>query len=380
MIAKDQAARRQSARAVEDEKAVLLVWQRDDESPDDLAYRVEELTGLCAAAGATVVGSVVQRRRSPDARWYLGQGKVEVLGRLVEATSADLVVADGELRPTQARNLEDAVGRRIVDRTVLILDIFARRAVSREGKLQVEIAQLKYLLPRLAGRGAAWSRLGGGIGTRGPGESKLELDRRRIRARIAKLERDLAELAAHRSRLRQRRVRDSAVVALVGYTNAGKTTVRARWVADRGRTAETFGRDRLFDTLDVTARRVFARSGEPYVVTDTVGFVEHLPHHLVEAFRSTLEEVVYADVVVLVVDASRAPERHLRATRQVLADLGALDKPIITFYNKMDLAAWQPPPDLESQQTVYGSAVGGNLEPLYQAVEARLQQAKEKAD
>jgi len=169
-------------------------------------------------------------------------------------------------------------------------------------------------------------------------------------------------------------------VALVGYTNAGKTTVRARWVADRGRVAEAFGRDRLFDTLDVTARRVFGPTGEPYVVTDTVGFVEHLPPHLVEAFRSTLEEVSYADVIVLVVDASRAPDRHLRATRQVLADLRALDKPIITFYNKMDLAAWQPPPDLEAQQTVYGSAVAGDLEPLYQAVEARLHQAKEKTD
>ncbi|AEJ43395.1 GTPase HflX [Alicyclobacillus acidocaldarius] len=365
---------------MEAEKAVLLIWQRADEAPDDVAYRAEELTGLCEAAGAQVVGTIVQRRRAPDPRWYLGQGKVEALGLLVESTNADLVVADGELRPTQARNLEDAVHRRVVDRTVLILDIFARRAVSREGKLQVEIAQLKYLLPRLSGRGAEWSRLGGGIGTRGPGETKLELDRRRIRARIAKLERDLADLSAHRSRLRQRRVRDSAVVALVGYTNAGKTTVRARWVADRGRVAEAFGRDRLFDTLDVTARRVFAPGGEPYVVTDTVGFVEHLPHHLVEAFRSTLEEVTYADVIVLVVDASRVPDRHLRATRQVLADLRALDKPIITFYNKMDLAAWQPPPDLEALQTVYGSAVAGDLEPLYQAVEARLPQAKEKAD
>ncbi|MBF8377367.1 GTPase HflX [Alicyclobacillus mali] len=365
---------------MEREKAVLLVWQRGDETPEDLVYRVEELTGLCEAAGAQVVGSVVQRRRSPDARWYLGQGKVEALGQLVETTGADLVVADSELRPTQARNVEDAVHRRVVDRTVLILDIFARRAVSREGKLQVEIAQLKYLLPRLAGRGALWSRLGGGIGTRGPGETKLELDRRRIRARISKMERQLAQLSAHRSRLRQRRVRDSAVVALVGYTNAGKTTVRSRWVGDRGRVAENFGRDRLFDTLDVTARRVFAPSGEPYVVTDTVGFVEHLPHHLVEAFRSTLEEVAYADVIVLVVDASRAPDRHLRATRQVLADLRALDKPLITFYNKMDLAAWQPPPDLEAQQTVYGSAAAGDLEPLYRAVEARLHQAKEKAD
>ncbi|WP_206830509.1 GTPase HflX [Alicyclobacillus fructus] len=364
---------------MEAEKAVLLVWQRSDESSDDVAYRMEELTGLCEAAGAKVVGSVIQRRRSPDARWYLGQGKVEHLRDLVAATGADLVVADAELKPTQARNLEDVVDRRIVDRTVLILDIFARRAVSREGKLQVEIAQLKYLLPRLAGRGAAWSRLGGGIGTRGPGESKLELDRRRIRARISKLEHELAALSAHRARLRQRRTRDSVVVALVGYTNAGKTTVRARWVADRGRVVEAAGRDRLFDTLDVTARRVFSPAGEPYVVTDTVGFVEDLPHHLVQAFRATLEEVAYADVIVIVVDASRAPDRHLRATRQVLADLGALDKPIVTFYNKMDVAVWQPPPDLEAQQTVYGSASAGDLEALYQAVEMRLHQAKETA-
>ncbi|SIS97987.1 GTPase HflX [Alicyclobacillus vulcanalis] len=365
---------------METEKAVLLIWQRSDEGADDVSYRVEELTGLCEAAGAEVVGMVMQRRRSPDVRWYLGPGKLKELSDAVQAAGATLVVADAELRPSQARNLEGAVGYRVIDRTILILDIFARRAVSREGKLQVEVAQLRYLLPRLAGRGAAWSRLGGGIGTRGPGESKLELDRRRIRERIRKLERDLAELSAHRSRLRQKRIRDSRSVALVGYTNAGKTTVRARWVADRGRVAEAPGRDRLFDTLDVTARRVFAPSGEPYVVTDTVGLVEHLPRDLVQAFRSTLDEVVYADAIVIVVDASRSPDRHLRATRQVLADLRALDKPVITFYNKMDLAPWQPPPDLQAQETVYGSAVAGDLTPLYRAVEARLDTSKESTN
>lgn len=285
---------------------------------------------------------------------------------------ADLVVADRELSPAQIRNLERVLPCRIIDRTQLILDIFARRAQTREGRVQVEIAQLNYLMPRLTGRGVELSRLGGGIGTRGPGETQLELDRRRIRTRMTHLRKELAAVERQRETMRGKRRRGVPVVALVGYTNAGKTTVQSRWVRDKANIEVPEGQNRLFDTLDPTARQVRTKLGNEYVVVDTVGFVEDLPHHLVDAFKATLEETKYADVVVVVVDAGHEPQSHLETTRRVLRDLGALDKPVVTFFNKMDISPNQPGPDVHAVETLYGSAVNDSLEPLYQTVERLL--------
>ncbi|WP_208320816.1 GTPase HflX [Alicyclobacillus sacchari] len=355
------------------DRVILAMCQTGRESQERVSYRRDELEGLCEAAGAQVIAVVTQKRPAVDPRTFFGEGKVLELVDLVERSEATLVVADRELSPAQVRNLERYLPCRVIDRTQLILDIFARRAITREGRVQVEMAQLSYLLPRLTGRGAEMSRLGGGIGTRGPGETKLELDRRRIRTRLTGLRRELEAIARQRATARDKRLRDVPTVALVGYTNAGKTTLQGRWVADKGGGGVVGGENRLFDTLDPAARQVSTRLGHPYVVIDTVGFVENLPHHLVEAFRSTLEEVRYADVIVIVVDAGHAPGAHLMTTRRVLADLSALDKPIITFFNKIDTVAERPGPDVGALASLYGSAAHGNLEELYQTVERQLE-------
>jgi GTPase len=294
---------------------------------------LDELGGLAEAAGAQVVLRMLQERPKPDTSTFLGKGKIETLAASCAEMRVDVVVFDNELSPAQLRHIEEAVGRKVIDRTQLILDIFARRARTREGKLQVELAQLKYLLPRLAGSGDALSRLGGGIGTRGPGETKLESDRRRIRTRIHALSGDIEHVRRRRGQLRERRHKASVpTVALVGYTNAGKTTlfnVLTRSDADAS--------NALFVTLDPLVRQVRLADSRELLVSDTVGFIDRLPHALVAAFRATLEEVADADLILHVVDAA-APDRDRRinAVLQVLAEVDATEVPLVELYNKCD--------------------------------------------
>ncbi|HYM22201.1 MAG TPA: GTPase HflX [Vicinamibacterales bacterium] len=299
----------------------------------DAERSLDELAGLAEAAGAEVVLRVLQERPKPDPSTYLGAGKIQMLAAAAAETGADVVVFDNELTPAQLRHIEKDVGRKIVDRTQLILDIFARRARTREGKLQVELAQLKYLLPRLVGAGDALSRLGGGIGTRGPGETKLETDRRRIRMRIHAVSGDIEQVRKRRAQLRSRRHKaDVPTVALVGYTNAGKTTLFN--VLTR---ADAEASNALFVTLDPLVRQVRLPDSRELLVSDTVGFIDRLPHTLVAAFRATLEELVDADLVLHVIDAS-APdrERRMNAVRQVLVEVGATEVPLVEVYNKCD--------------------------------------------
>jgi GTP-binding protein HflX len=315
-------------------KAVLFAVD-DQTSGIDVEESLAELSQLAASAGITVVGELVQRRGAPEPSTYLGAGKVLELGELMEELEAGLAVCDDELTPAQAGNLSEALQLRVIDRTQLILDIFAARAQSREGKVQVELAQLRYLLPRLTGQGLALSRLGGGIGTRGPGETKLETDRRHIRRRMAELRRELDRIRQRR-RLQREHRQDSQVpvIALVGYTNAGKSTLLNTL---SGSSVHT--QDQLFSTLDPTVRRVELSGVEQHVCfVDTVGFIRKLPHDLVAAFRATLEEVEGADMLVHVVDCShRQMWEQMAAVQSILVDLEAADKPLITAFNKQDL-------------------------------------------
>lgn len=300
----------------------------------DAEASMSELYELTESAGARPVGAMIQKREKPDGATCIGSGRLEELKGFCESQEVDLIIFDCELSPTQIRNLEFETEVRIIDRTMLILDIFASRARSREGKLQVELAQLKYLLPRLTGKGAAMSRLGGGIGTRGPGESKLETDRRHIRRRIESLREQLAQVEQHRNQLRRRREKEGIITAaIVGYTNAGKSTLM-NTLTDAGVLAE----DKLFATLDPTSRALKLPNGVSVMLIDTVGLVRRLPHHLVEAFHSTLEEAALADMILNVCDAS-SPEAqvHLEVTRKLLADLGCTGRPVIPVMNKCDL-------------------------------------------
>ena len=293
----------------------LFNQSRSSSRQVDPEHFLDELAGLASAAGATVVLRVLQDRPKPDSATFLGSGKVKTLAASCDELGADVVIFDNELSPAQLRNLEEAVGRKVVDRTQLILDIFARRARTREGKLQVELAQLKYFLPRLVGSSAALSRLGGGIGTRGPGETKLETDRRRIRHRISVLGKEIDAVRRRRAQLRERRQKGSVpTVALVGYTNAGKTTLFNALTGDRA-----VASDALFVTLDPLVRKVRLPDRRELLVSDTVGFIDRLPHSLVAAFRATLEEVSASDLLVHVIDASN-PDRELQmsAVRSVL--------------------------------------------------------------
>ena len=294
---------------------------------------LDELAGLAQAAGGQVVLRVLQERPKPDPSTFLGSGKVATLAASCAETDVDVVIFDNELTPAQLRQIEQEIGRKIIDRTQLILDIFARRARTREGKLQVELAQLKYLLPRLVGASAALSRLGGGIGTRGPGETKLETDRRRIRSRIHAVSEDIEHVRRRRGQLRERRHKASVpTVALVGYTNAGKTTLFNVMTRSDAEVS-----DALFVTLDPLVRQVRLPDSRELLVSDTVGFIDRLPHALVAAFRATLEEVADADLVLHVIDAA-APDvdRRMTAVRQVMEEVGAVDVPLIEVYNKCD--------------------------------------------
>lgn len=316
---------------LEPEKAILCGL---DTGAYDAESSMDELAELAKTAGAKVVAVVVQGRPSPDAGLYMGTGKMEEIRELAEKLEADMIIIDDELTPTQQRNIERYTGVAVIDRTTLILDIFAQRARSREGKLQVELAQLKYRLPRLAGQGMSLSRLGGGIGTRGPGESKLESDRRHIYRRIDAIKEELAQVEKRRNMLRARREKTGVETAvIVGYTNAGKSTLMNR-LTDAGVLAE----DKLFATLDPTSRALKLPSGREVMLIDTVGLVRRLPHHLVEAFKSTLEEAASADVILNVCDAS-SPEYldHLTVTASLLSDLGASGIPMISVMNKCDL-------------------------------------------
>jgi GTPase len=315
------------------ERAALVRLSTRASRAVDPEVALEELGGLARAAGADVALTMVQERSGPDQSTLIGSGKAEALGQACDEADAALIIVDNELTPAQTRNLEEVCRRRVIDRTALILDIFARRARTREGQLQVELAQLQYRLPRLAGSSEALSRLGGGIGTRGPGETKLETDRRRIRHRIAALKTEIAEVQRRRSYLRARRRRsDVPTVALVGYTNAGKTTL---FNALTG--ADATASDALFVTLDPLMRRLKLGDARQILLADTVGFIDRLPHQLVAAFHATLEEVVGADLLLHVIDAS-APDRARRAeaVRSVLEEVGAQHVPTLDVFNKID--------------------------------------------
>lgn len=336
----------------------------------DCECSLAELKALADTAGAEVVGTLTQRRESLDKATAIGSGRLSELAALAEAQEADLIIFDHELSATQLRNLEDALPCRVIDRTMLILDIFAGRARSAEGRLQVELAQLEYLLPRQAGMGTELSRLGGGIGTRGPGETKLETNKRHIRRRIQALKRQLETVEKQRNLRRARRKKDQVLtVALVGYTNAGKSTLMNR-LTDAGVWAE----DQLFATLDTTARALRLPDGRSVLLVDTVGLVRRLPHHLVEAFHSTLEEAALADVILNICDAS-APDaaEHLAVTRELLEQLGCADRPIITVYNKCDRAGTPLHLQVGDPNAVWISALqGGGISILLDAIAAAL--------
>jgi len=333
---------------------------------------MDELAGLADAAGADVVLRVLQERPKPDSSTFLGAGKIKTLAASCSEMRVDVVVFDNELTPAQLRQIEEEVGRKIVDRTQLILDIFARRAKTREGKLQVELAQLKYLLPRLVGAGAALSRLGGGIGTRGPGETKLETDRRRIRTRIHAVSEDIEQVRRRRSQLRERRQKASVpTVALVGYTNAGKTTLFNKLTG-----ADAVASNALFVTLDPLVRQVRLPDNRELLVSDTVGFIDRLPHALVAAFRATLEEVADADLILHVIDAS-APDRERRmdAVRRVLEEVDALDVLMLEVYNKVDALTPDERRRLAEQDpsaVLISALTGDGVEDLVETVTSRL--------
>ena len=354
------------------ERAMLAALRRPKQRRLDVEESLDELAGLTAAAGATVGQRVIQEREAATPSLYFGSGKVQELAELARTSGANLFISDDPLSPIQERNLSEALGIKVIDRTALILDIFAQRARSAEGKLQVELAQLTYLLPRLVGQWKHLERLGGGIGTRGPGETQLESDRRVIRHRVQKLKRELEGVQAHRRLQRAGRRRSGVpVVALVGYTNAGKTTLLNRLTGSHLTAA-----DQLFVTLDPAARLVERPARRPFILTDTVGFIRKLPHELVAAFRATLEELSEADVLVHVVDASHpAHEEHMAAVDALLRELEVADRPTVLALNKIDrLDEAQAGAVLAGRRSAVAlSAAGGEgVETLLDAIEKML--------
>lgn len=317
------------------EKALLIAVDTGDYNAE---ISMQELEELARTAGAEVVGQMIQKRDTVEGATFVGKGRLSEITEFCSSNDIDILIADAELSPVQIRNIEDAADTRVVDRTTLILDIFAGRARSKEGKLQVELAQLKYSLPRLTGKGTSLSRLGGGIGTRGPGETKLESDKRHIRRKIQYIKNELDAVEQRRKMQHQRRKKNGVrVAAIVGYTNAGKSTLMNR-LTDAGVLQE----DKLFATLDPTARKLYLPSGEQIMIVDTVGFISRLPHQLVDAFRSTLEEAIYADVILNVCDASSEQcHNHIKTTGEILASLfeeEIINVPVINVFNKCDAA------------------------------------------
>ena len=321
------------------EEKVILVGVSEQEG-DDAEDSVTELAELVKTAGATVVGTLIQKRETIHPGTYVGTGKVEEIALLIAQTGATGIVCDDELSPAQLRNLENMLDTKVMDRTLIILDIFAARATTSEGKIQVELAQLKYRLSRLSGLGKTMSRLGGGIGTRGPGEKKLEIDRRLINDRIAQLNRELKEVVKHREITRAKRAKSEVpVVAIVGYTNAGKSTL-LNHLTD----AEVLEENKLFATLDPTTRMLELDGHQQVLLTDTVGFIRKLPHHLIEAFKSTLEEAKYADYIFHVVDASNPQmDKQMHIVYETLDHLGVKNKKMVTLFNKMDQRTEEEP-------------------------------------
>lgn len=358
----------------ETERVILVgVSQQDGDDAED---SVAELAELVETAGAVVVGTLIQKRENIHPGTYVGTGKVFELEELIEETGATGIVCDDELSPTQLKNLEEALKTKVMDRTLIILDIFATRASTSEGKIQVELAQLKYRLSRLSGLGRSLSRLGGGIGTRGPGEKKLEMDRRLINSRVAQLNRELKEVQRHREVNRQQRKRSGIpVVAVVGYTNAGKSTLLNHLT-----NAEVLEEDKLFATLDPTTRILELTNNQKVLMTDTVGFIRKLPHHLIDAFRSTLEEAKYADIILHVVDASNPQmDKQMYIVYDTLRNLEVEGKKIITAFNKTDRIG-QPEPlhDFRAERTVHISAkYGDGLEDLKNILEEILREEKD---
>ena len=353
------------------EKVVLVgVWTQG--TATEVENSMKELAALAETAGSQVMEGFIQRRDRADPSTFIGSGKVQEVRQSVIATGADTVVCDGELSPAQLRSLESKLKVKVIDRTALILDIFAQHAKSREGKAQVELAQMSYMLPRLRGWGDSLSRQAGGIGGRGPGETKIETDRRRINDKMAKLRKEIKEMKVARDTKRQERTKNNIpAVAIAGYTNAGKSSLMNRMTG-----AGVLVENALFATLDPTVRKVTARDGRVYTLADTVGFVRHLPHQLVEAFKSTLEEVAAADVIVHVVDGSDPdPRGQITAVRQVINELGGGDIPEIIAINKADIAAPEVLMQIlreESNSYAFSARTGFGMETLQKAIESAL--------
>lgn len=356
------------------ERAILVGLNADCFTKEQTATdeTLEELEALLETAGGFCTAKVLQNRHAPDSHSFIGGGKAQEVRMLAEATGSTMVIFDNELSPGNIRALEELIGLPVLDRSALILDIFAQRAKTKEGRLQVELAQYKYLLPRLSGMGGSLSRQGGGIGTRGPGETKLESDRRHIRERIYRLEEELEQVRQVRSVQRERRMKNSVpVVAIVGYTNAGKSTLLNQLTG-----AGIPANNRLFDTLDTTSRQLCVSDNLDVVLSDTVGFIAKLPHHLVNAFRATLEELEYADLLLHVIDSSDPNrEEHIAVVEKLIAQLAKPDTPVLRCYNKSDLVS---PEDIPTGKDVVSisAANGTGMDDLLHAIEAALDQAR----
>ena len=356
------------------ERAVLVGLNADCFSPEQTASdaSLEELEALLETAGGFCTGKILQNRHTPDPHSFIGEGKAQEVKMLAEATGCTMVVFDNELSPGNIRALEEIIGLPVLDRSALILDIFAQRAKTKEGRLQVELAQYQYLLPRLSGMGKSLSRQGGGIGTRGPGETKLETDRRHIRERITRLKSEIEQVRQVRSVQRERRMKNSVpVVAIVGYTNAGKSTLLNK-LTDAGIPAN----NRLFDTLDTTSRQLSVSDNLDVILTDTVGFIAKLPHHLVDAFRATLEELEYADLLLHVIDSSDPDrEEHIAVVDRLIGKLAKPGTPVLRCYNKADLVDSMDIP-VGADMVSISAADGTGMDRLLAAIEGALAKAR----